>query len=84
MSRKVYTIFTSDPTSTDFAMMDENGKKVDNITSYTIRGGFNELTTIDVEMVGVAANVQAGLAEVTFTCPGCEMITTHECKGPHS
>lgn len=77
---KTYTVFTSDPLGRDFAVIDSEGNKIENVTEFTIRGRTGDVVTLELEMMGVAANVQAVLTDVNMICPNCTDTVFHTCE----
>lgn len=80
MRMRTYTVFCSDPAGRDFVVQADDGSKIENITEFTMRGRTGELVTLELEIMGVAANVQAVLTDVNMICPNCTDVVFHTCE----
>lgn len=77
MSRPV-TIH-SDGTARGTVILDENGKRIENVSYVSISIGANSVVEATIEIAKPSLVTQADVTEVQFTCPCCGITETHQC-----
>jgi hypothetical protein len=77
---KVYTLHTRDPMGKDFAIVDEDGNKIENVVSFWVRGEAGALIEAELTIVPLAANMKVVVNSIEFICPNCGDSTSHTCE----
>lgn len=62
-------------------VIDEDGKKVENVSSATVWISAGEPTRVDLEIWMPVVNASGIVQSITFICPCCDETITHECEG---
>lgn len=73
-------IHSSDGTGQDMVIVDEDGKKIENVRSAIIHFNAGELASVDLNIVAPGVNVLAELDDVTIEFPCCDVSTSHSCR----
>ena len=77
---KRYTLHTSDPMGSDFALVDEDGNKIEGVYEFVLRGEVNEPMRAEIYLIPQGVNAAIFVGEVNFTCPSCGDIVYHKCE----
>ena len=63
------------------AVTDEDGNTVQGVREITIWIEANEVTRVDLTIIGSIVNVAGLVNEIEFKCPTCDFKVNHECSG---
>lgn len=74
----------SDGTPQGTVILDDNGKKLENVTNVTIYLEPRDVVTATVDLMMVPVIVNAEIRQWTFTCADCDKDVHHECNGKSS
>lgn len=77
---KQYTLHIGDVFGRDFALVDDDGNKIEGVYEFTLRGAVNEPMTAEVYLHPGAVNAKVVVGGVNFTCPNCTDTVYHECE----
>lgn len=74
----------SQGTGRDTVLIGESGEQLKNITSLDVHIEADELTTVSLEVRGIATIINGTVTEIRFVCPCCGETYDHDCDNPDS
>lgn len=77
---KTYALYSGDVFGRDFALVDEDGNKLEGVIELTVRAYAGDVVKAEVTIPADRLNMKVALAEVTAVCPSCGDGFTHQCE----
>lgn len=77
-SKPIVQVVSNNPEST--FIVGPDGQLIKGVTAFVVRGGVNDNTTVDLEMIGTRVDIKGEVGDVGLMCPCCGLIVEHQCQ----